>query len=187
MESLLNADLEVFNFINHLDLGFLDAVMVVFRNKLTWIPLYMALVIYMVFHWKRKSWLPIVFTLLVVACGDFMSSQVIKKSVQRPRPCQVLEQIESRVPCGSGFSFTSSHATSHMALAVFWVQLFTVWGRHRWWFIPWALIVGFAQIFVGVHYPLDVLFGFLLGGCVGYLFYFLYVKSFQKIYPRVSE
>lgn len=186
MDSLLNADLAVFKFINHLDLGFLETVIVIFRNKLTWIPLYFALSIYMVMRWKWKFWLPILFTILVVVFGDVLSSQVIKKSIQRPRPCQALEFVELRVPCGSGYSFTSSHATSHMALAVFWGQLFTMWGRHRWWFIPWAIIVGFAQIFVGVHYPIDVLSGFLLGGSVGFLFYFLYTKAFQKIYPNVS-
>ena len=114
-----------------------------------------------------------------------MSSEVIKKSIERPRPCQTLEHIEMRVHCGTGYSFTSSHATSHMALAVFWVQLFTAWGRRRWWFIPWALLVGFAQIFVGVHYPLDVLSGFVLGATIGMLFYYLYKVSYQKMYPIV--
>lgn len=186
MESLLNADLDVFKLINGLDLGFMDTILVMFRNKLTWIPLYVGLVIYMIYHWKRKSWLPILFSVLTVVCSDFVSSELIKKSIERPRPCQALEQIEIRVHCGTGYSFTSSHATSHMALGVFWVQLFTVWGRHRWWFIPWAVFVGFAQIFVGVHYPLDVLFGFILGGCIGYLFFNLYQVSIQKIYPTVS-
>lgn len=186
MESLLNADLAVFNFINSLQLGFLDTILVIFRNKMTWIPLYVGLVVYMVWYWRKRFWLPLLFTLLTVACADFLSSEVIKKSVQRPRPCQSLEQVESRVACGTGYSFTSSHATSHMALGVFWVQLFTVWGRHRWWFVLWAVIVGFAQIFVGVHYPLDVLAGFLLGGSVGYLVYKLYQVVAQKMYPRLS-
>ncbi len=186
MESLLNADLEVFNFINGLHLGFLDTVLVIVRDKFTWIPLYIALVLFMMWHWRKKFWVPLVFTLLTVACADFMSSQVIKKTVERPRPCQTLEHIEIRVSCGTGYSFTSSHATSHMALAVFWAQLFTTWGRHRWWFILWVLIIGFAQIFVGVHYPVDVLSGFILGGTIGYLQYILYQGVFQKIYPRVS-
>lgn len=186
MESLLNADLEVFNFINGLQLGFLDTVLIIFRNKMTWIPLYVALVVFMIWYWKKKFWLPLLFTLLTVACADFLSSEVIKKNVERPRPCQALEHIEVRVTCGTGYSFTSSHATSHMALAVFWVQLFTMWGRHRWWFVLWALIVGFAQIFVGVHYPVDVLSGFLLGGIVGYVVYQLYKLVYQKIYPRLS-
>ena len=185
MESLLNADLEVFKFINSLDLGFMETVLIVFRNKMTWIPLYVALLIYIIYHWKRKSWLPILFIVLTVMCSDFMSSEVIKKSIERPRPCQTLEHIEMRVHCGTGYSFTSSHATSHMALAVFWVQLFTAWGRRRWWFIPWALLVGFAQIFVGVHYPLDVLSGFVLGATIGMLFYYLYKVSYQKMYPIV--
>ncbi len=186
MESLLNADLAVFNFINSLELGFLERVLIIFRNKIAWIPLYMALAGYMVWYWRKRFWLPLVFTLLTVACADFLSSEVIKKSVQRPRPCQALEHMEARVTCGTGYSFTSSHATSHMALAVFWVHLFTVWGRHRYWFVLWAILVGFAQIYVGVHYPGDVLAGFLLGALVGYLVYTLYEVARQKMYPRLK-
>lgn len=185
MESLLNIDEAVFKIINGLDLGFLEIVVVIFRNKFTWIPLYIALIAWMVFQWKRKSWLPVLFSVLTVMCSDFTSSELIKNSVERPRPCHTLEQIEVRVGCGSGYSFTSSHATSHMALAVFWFQLFTSWGRHRWWLIAWAVIIGFAQIFVGVHYPLDVLSGFIVGGLIGYLVFRLYRLAYQKIYPKV--
>lgn len=186
MESLLNADLEVFKFINDLDPGFLEIILIGIRNRATWIPLYLILVIYIIVQWKRKSWLPILFTVLTVASADYLSSEVVKKTVQRPRPCHTLEQIDVRVHCGTGYSFTSSHATTHMSIAVFWIQLFVLWGRHRWWFLPWALLIGFAQIFVGVHYPLDVLSGYILGGSIGVLFYFLYGKTYQKIYPSES-
>lgn len=186
METLLNIDLAVFKLINGLDLGFLESVLVIFRNKLTWIPLYLALIVLMVVQWKRYAWIAVLFSILTVACSDYTSSQLIKKSVERPRPCHTLEQMDLRVPCGSGYSFTSSHATSHMALAVFWFQLFGVWGRHRWWLIAWALAIGFAQIYVGVHYPGDVLSGFLVGALIGWLIFRLYRFTFQKKYPKVS-
>lgn len=186
MESLLNVDLEVFKIINGLDLGILENVLVIFRNKLTWVPLYLGLIGWMIYLWKRNAWVPVLFSVLVVTCSDFTSSKMIKESVERPRPCHTLEQIDLRVSCGSGYSFTSSHATSHMALAVFWFQLFTSWGRHRWWLIAWAFVIGFAQIYVGVHYPLDVLSGFIVGGVIGWLVYKLYQRVFQKIYPTVS-
>lgn len=185
METLLNFDATVFHLINGWDLGFLDTVLVISRNKFIWIPLYVAIVVYMAVRWKKQSWLPILFSVLTVVCSDGTSSHLIKKTVERPRPCHTLEQINLRVKCGSGYSFTSSHATSHMALAVFWVQLFTFWGRHRWWFLPWAIIIGFAQIFVGVHYPLDVLSGFVVGAIVGWGVFRAYRGVFQKKYPKV--
>ncbi|SRR5690554_5381744 len=186
METLLNFDSEVFKLINGLDLGFLESALVISRNKFTWIPLYVALIVLMVWRWKKNSWVPILFSILTVACSDFTSSELIKKSVERPRPCHIMEQIDQRVKCGSGYSFTSSHATSHMALAVFWFQLFSFWGRNRWWLIVWAVLIGFAQIFVGVHYPLDVLAGFIVGFLIGGAVFRLYDWVAQKKYPKVS-
>ena len=185
METLLNFDEAVFKLINGWDLGFIDTVLVISRNKYTWIPLYAALIIYMIIKWKKKAWLPIMFSVITVACSDGISSHLLKKSIERPRPCHVLEQVDLRVKCGSGYSFTSSHAASHMALAVFWIHLFSFWRSHRWWFLPWALVIGFAQIFVGVHYPGDILAGFLLGALVGWGVFRLYKLAFQKKYPSV--
>ena len=91
----------------------------------------------------------------------------------RARPCHLQSELTDlilRVDCGTGFSFTSSHATNHMALAVFIVMsTIFIFGKWRYLFIPWALIIGYAQIYVGVHYPVDVLSGFCLGGMLGAL------------------
>ncbi len=187
METLLNVDLEVFKIINDLNLGFLERFIVLIRYPETWIPLYIALIAFMIYRWRRLAWLPILFSVLTVACSDYTSSELIKKSVERPRPCHTIERMELRVSCGTGYSFTSSHATSHMALAIFWFQLFGMWRAHRWWLILWAVLIGFAQIYVGVHYPVDVLGGFLVGGMIGLITYLLYQKIHQKIYPKVRE
>ncbi|GAA5221949.1 phosphatase PAP2 family protein [Membranihabitans marinus] len=179
METLLNFDTDLFKLINGLDLGFLETVMVLFRDKYTWIPLYLLIIGYSIWRWKGKAWFPIAMMLVTLAFTDTASSQLIKKNVERKRPCQTMEVI-SRAKCGSGYSFTSSHATNHMGLAVFWFNLFGQWKGKRYLFILWALLIGFAQIFVGVHYPVDVFCGFILGGCLGWLSYTLY----QKLYPK---
>ncbi|WP_236976500.1 phosphatase PAP2 family protein [Membranihabitans maritimus] len=182
MDSLLYLDTQLFKLINGLELGFVDQILVLVRNKFTWIPLYIFMISFFIYRWGRRSWLPILFTLLTVGICDTVSSQLIKKNVERVRPCRTM-QVQERVHCGSGYSFTSSHATNHMGLAVFWFQLLGVWGNKRWWLIFWAFMIGFCQIFVGVHYPFDVLTGFLLGTAVAMGTYFLY----QKIYPRLKE
>ncbi len=92
--------------------------------------------------------------------------------MQRLRPCKVLEPSKDMhllVPCGNGFSFPSSHATNHFAIATF---LLLILGKiFRWIKIPlilWAGSISFAQVYVGVHYPLDVATGALLGVLVGW-------------------
>lgn len=186
MEYLLNLDTELFKTINGADLNILEPFLILIRGTWIWLPLYVILTFLMMYHWQKKFWVPLIFTLLVVLVADTMSSTLIKNSVKRPRPCRAVEMVEQRVPCGTGYSFTSSHATNHMALGVFWIQLFTVWGRKRWWFLVWAITIGFAQIFVGVHYPIDILCGFVLGGLIGLMMFKLYHLFIQKMYPNVS-
>ncbi len=93
--------------------------------------------------------------------------------MQRPRPCQneaLKEEVRLLVPCGSGYSFTSNHATNHFALAVFFAGTLGVFfKRWRWLLFLWAALVAYAQVYVGVHYPLDVAAGALLGMTIGSL------------------
>jgi membrane-associated phospholipid phosphatase len=96
---------------------------------------------------------------------------VIKPTIQRVRPCNQVDMQKTvvlRVHCGGGYSFTSSHATNHFALAVF--LIFAI-GRHfRRIAIPlllWAASIAYGQVYVGVHFPLDILGGALLGTMIG--------------------
>lgn len=119
--------------------------------------------------------------LVTFAIGDLVSSRIIKPAVARIRPCNdinLTHEIIHRVPCGSGYSFPSAHATNHFAIAVFLIVIF----YDRWKpilpiGIAWAFIISFAQIYVGVHYPLDTLAGALLGTIVG----LFTSKIYQKI------
>lgn len=116
--------------------------------------------------------------MLILACAglsifgsDTISSKLIKYEVKRLRPCQEVKlepAAITRVDCGSGFSFTSSHAANHFCLAAFIVALFgfhmKAW-KYLWW--VWAGLISLAQVYVGVHYPLDVIAGALLGCTIG--------------------
>ncbi|MEY2901476.1 MAG: hypothetical protein RLY89_582, partial [Bacteroidota bacterium] len=82
--------------------------------------------------------------------------------------------------CGSGYSFTSSHATNHFAFAVFiFITMGQVLGKWKWAFLFWAGSVAYAQVYVGVHYPIDVLVGGLLGTLIG----FISANLFQQRFP----
>lgn len=113
--------------------------------------------------------------------SDQMSSTLVKENVQRLRPCQqdkLKDQIILRVPCKRSYSFTSSHATNHFAIAAF---LFFVLGSYllvfRWPLFVWAGIISFSQVYVGIHFPLDILFGAILGVLIGSLNAYLFKIS----------
>ncbi|HUM45635.1 MAG TPA: phosphatase PAP2 family protein [Chitinophagales bacterium] len=172
MESLLHLDQQFFFFINRqLENPFFDFIMPYVREKNFWIPLYVLLLIYLVWRFKKLSWAIMITALLTVVITDQVSSSVIKPFVQRLRPCNdplISSQVHLLVNCGSGFSFVSSHAANHFGIACFVIVL--LHSRFRW-IAPaallWAALVSFAQIYVGVHYPVDTICGALLGIATG--------------------
>jgi membrane-associated phospholipid phosphatase len=174
MTAILQFDEFLFQIINgqwHNDV--LDFVMPWWRDKKFWIPAYLVGAGYLVWKYKLKSIFFILSIALTIGISDTLSSKVIKKTVKRPRPCrnEVLAQdLNLLVHCGGGYSFTSSHATNHFALAVFLITLFG-WMKKRWKYLLlfWAASIAFGQVYVGVHYPFDVIAGAMLGALVGWL------------------
>lgn len=187
MEQLVQLDYSLFEWIHHgWQTAWLDAIMPYWREKTTWIPLYLLLVAGLIYQYKLPGLYYLLALGLAVGIADFSSSQLIKKSVKRPRPCRetALSQPtrDVGVHCGGGYSFTSSHATNHFAVAIF---LFLGWGRRwkkwRWLLLIWAATIAFGQVYVGVHYPLDVLCGSLLGSLIGWGVYKIYERRSWRI------
>ncbi len=175
MDYLLSWDINLFLQINQgMSSPILDALLVPIRHIYFWIPFYVLLTIYAAYLFRKNMWVWMIGLLITLGISDTCSSQIIKNTVQRPRPCQNVDlqtSMHLRVKCGSGYSFTSSHATNHMAFGTY--LFFTIgllspaW---RWLYIFWAVSIGFAQIYVGVHYPFDVLCGFFLGWVVAIIY-----------------
>lgn len=158
--------------------AFLDAVMPYIRNQFTWAPVYLFLLIFMPYNFGRRGWIWLVGFLMCFALGDIISGALLKPWIARVRPCndpRFAELLHLIVPRSSGWGFPSSHATNHFALGTF--AAVTLHGRLRWfWPIPmiWALAVGYAQVYVGVHFPMDVFAGSLLGAAIGLLIALIY-------------
>ena len=118
--------------------------------------------------------------LVTFAMGDLIASRLIKPFIARIRPCNdfsLANEIINRVPCGSGYSFPSAHATNHFAIAVFLICLFyPKWKPILPLGLFWAFLISFAQIYVGVHYPIDTIFGALLGTSIGFFTFYIYTK-----------
>ncbi len=182
MTWLQTVDFALFQLINHhLGNPVFDFALPLFREKWFWAPLYLYI---LAWAWQHlgscRALLFVLGVCLSVGTADFTSSSIVKKTVQRLRPCndpQTRETVLLRVSCGSGYSFPSSHAVNHFAFAVF---VGSALGRRRLrdLLLAWAAAVAFAQVYVGVHYPLDIVGGALLGAALGYLFgrwYFLRV------------
>lgn len=141
------------------------------REPKTWIPLYVFLAVFIPCKFKKKGFYWCLAFLITFALSDYTSASVIKPLVHRIRPCNdgVLQKtVHLIVQCGSGYSFPSTHATNHFALAFF--IIFSLYRQYKWVWISaflWAFIIAYSQVYVGVHYPLDVLCGAILGVFIG--------------------
>ena len=168
MEYLLQLDQTLFQLINQeWRTAFLDWLLPLWRNKYFWTPLYLFLLFFL-FHKMRQKIFYILFLLIAtIGITDLTSSFLIKETVQRVRPCNdkaFMKKVLLKAPCGSGYSFTSSHAANHFCVAIFLIFLF---GKNKKrlkaLLLFWAASIAYAQVYVGVHYPADVLGGALLG------------------------
>lgn len=186
IDSLIHLDQYLFHLINYewSNVVF-DAIFPLYRNKYFWIPVYLFIILFFVYNYGKRSYFIILFLILTAGFADIISSKVIKNQVERVRPCRSEQVIQKRtlVRCGSGYSFTSSHATNHFALSFFLIFFFK---RRSWWLkgllLFWAVSVSFGQVYVGVHYPLDVVGGAILGIIIATVLYYFFNKYF---YPRI--
>lgn len=101
--------------------------------------------------------------------------------VGRIRPCHTLPDIRLLVPCGGGKSFPSSHAVNNFAFAILLGSFFKEYKFH---FIILASLVAFSRVYVGVHYPSDVIFGSILGCIIGFVFVYLHRNVIQKFVEK---
>jgi len=174
LDFLKHIDRELFYFINvKLSNPFLDTIMPWCREKSNWIPLYILLSLWMVYLFRKEVWKIFLTVVILIVATDQVSSSIIKPMFHRLRPCrnpELSELIHKLVDCGGGFSFVSSHAANHFGLALFVTMLLP---KNYKWLTPvlflWASIVVFAQIYVGLHYPSDIIIGGLIGIIFGWL------------------
>ena len=181
-ESLLHYDFQLFHLINEVwTHPYLDSFLAFMRNSFVWTPLYVFLISFFLFNFGKRGGILILFLISSIVFSNIISSELIKKNVKRLRPCNestLLHHRRTLVQCGTGYSFTSSHATNHFCFASF-ILLTGVGfiGRWRYLFLLWAAVISYAQIYVGVHFPIDVIGGCIVGllsGWLGSLFYHRY-------------
>lgn len=169
---------------NLLDSSFSDTFIPYLRNKETWFPAYVLIIIALVRNHGIKGWYYVIGAILALSMSDILNSHLIKEWIGRPRPCQVADlagQLKVLVRCSPHFSMPSSHASNHFALSAFLVFSGAVnsvkWKAVLW---CWASIIGLAQVYVGVHYPGDIAAGALLGIVLGLSLSFIWKAILLK-------
>jgi undecaprenyl-diphosphatase len=189
LERLEALDRAAFLALNGLHAPWADAVMLAVSHPVFWVPLYLFFLFLLQqrYGWRELAWAVPVIALMVLF-SDKGSVVLFKETVQRLRPCHepLLQGLVHLVPegCGGRYGFVSSHASNHFAIAAFMAGALR--GSPRWAtgvLILWAALVAYSRIYLGVHYPGDVLAGGLYGGLVGMLFSLLFARVVQPASP----
>ena len=179
LDWLLEKDTQIFLLLNGWGSDSWDAFWLLMSEK--WVGLPLVFFFLFVFYKKvgrRQSLIFILFLALLILSTDQLAN-FFKYGIARPRPCHeahllgVLELVKAR--CGGAYGFFSAHAANSMAVAVFTASLIgKKVGVYGYVAIVLALLIGYSRIYIGVHYPLDVLFGFGVGAFLAFLFSSLY-------------
>lgn len=184
-------DMQVLSLFNGSDNIMLDQMVQILTSGLTWIPLYVMLFFVVIRNNETMGQIALVVgsAIFCVLFADGLVDGIIKQLAERWRPSndptfkymvQVVDDIRLK-----GYSFCSAHAANTMSLAVFFSllvrsKLLTIT------LVTWSLINCWTRLYLGVHYPSDILCGMMIGIIVGILVYLLYYKIYLRISPKIN-
>lgn len=172
LDRLINLDTKLFLFLNGIHSSGADRFMWLVSGKYTWIPLYLLILVLLIIRYRKLSLVIIPVIIMLITISDQVSSGLFKVIFERLRPCHEpgLSCLVHLVNgyCGGSFGFVSSHAANAAALATFTSMLFKR-RIYSWLIFTWAAMVSYSRIYLGVHYPGDVICGFLLGMILGWV------------------
>jgi len=187
LDKIVRIDKELFVYLNALGNENWDGFWMIVTNQFSWIPLFLLflILIYKSYGWKKLLILMVIIALLIAFSDQFVN--FIKNYFGRFRPnrdSSINEYIRI-VKNSAGFSFVSGHATSSVAVTLFIHFTLKNYFKYTLLFFIWPLLFAYSRIYVGVHFPIDIFFGALLGVLIGLIFYRLSLKillNFEKYY-----
>ena len=186
-DQLVNSDKSLFLYLNNLGSETWDPLGLAITHEFTFAPLY-ALLLY--FIYKKRGLQSLFVSIIVIALMITFTDQMtnlVKHTVQRFRPCRtegVMEHMRYIAERCGRYGFFSGHSSNSMAAAIFGGLLLRPFYKNVIYIlIGWSLVVAYSRIYVGVHYPLDLICGLTFGALSGYAFYklFLYIAKRRNL------
>jgi undecaprenyl-diphosphatase len=181
VEELIALDQQVFLFLNQMGSKTFDGFWMLMTHKATNISLYLFLALVYLKQTSLKSFLVLLLSIALLILVTDQGTNLFKDGFQRLRPCHEPEIMEMlrlvKSSCGGLYGYFSGHASNSFALAVFFSCIFGVKYRK----LPFVLLfvaflVAYSRIYIGVHYPLDVVSGMTFGALAGLLFFRIWRK-----------
>lgn len=178
MEQLAQWDTDLFTFLNNLGIERYDAFWIVVTTIQNWIPLYILFFIIFWFSLSRKKALLAILATIAAMATALLATSLVKNSVGRLRPNNVpeLEGVIRMLQTPHDYSFWSGHAATSFAIT--FVVIAVLKHKSKWIYLSliWPILFSLSRIFVGVHYPSDILVGAIVGCFIAALYYKLYSR-----------
>lgn len=168
LDFLYSIDLSIFFFINHnLSSVFLDKFFSLITDVTKWYIAYVILLGILFRYGGKKGKIAAVAVIILILCADQLGAKLLKELFQRVRPCNALADVLTPLGCPGSFSFPSNHALNNFAVAVFFYRLYP---NLKWVLFITAVLISLSRVYLGLHYPSDVIGGALIGSLIGYVF-----------------
>ncbi|HRQ53042.1 MAG: phosphatase PAP2 family protein [Ignavibacteriaceae bacterium] len=168
MDFLYSIDLSVFYLFNHtISTPFLDRFFSIITNVNNWYITYVVLLGISFVKGGTKGKLAVLGVILLIVVTDQTGHRIIKEFFARLRPCNALTDVLTPLGCTGSFSFPSNHALNNFAVAIFFYRLFP---KLKWILFITASLIAISRVYLGLHYPSDILGGAAIGLAFGYIF-----------------